>query len=83
MTAGIYRNLDDINPEERALNRGLFFGESPFTTMKMQITTITTITITTFINPLLVSPLWLLLLLPFSLNCYFAPKPVPASLLLA
>ena len=35
MTAGIYRNLDDINPEERALNRGLFFGESPFTTMKM------------------------------------------------
>ena len=36
MTTGIYRTLADLSMEECLLSRGLFFGESPFTTMLLK-----------------------------------------------
>lgn len=36
MSVGIYGSFDDLKVEDALLNRGLFFGESPFTTMYLE-----------------------------------------------
>jgi branched-subunit amino acid aminotransferase/4-amino-4-deoxychorismate lyase len=36
MATGLYRTLADLSFEDSLLNRGLFFGESPFTTMLLK-----------------------------------------------